>query len=309
MEAAFQLDGLRASHPIEVPVSNALEIDQVFDAISYRKGCSVIRMLSGHIGVETFLKGVSNYLKQHAYGNATTNDLWSAISEASGQDVKAFMEPWIRKIGYPVLTVAEEPGQIGVRQSRFLASGDVKSDEDQTQWWLPLGLETGPKAAKSHMKALTTKEETIREIDDSYYKLNKDHAGFYRTNYPPERLAKLGSARTTLSTEDRIGLISDSSALAVSGDGTTAGLLAFVESFQEEKDYFVWSQILGSINSLRQIFSHNDKITDALKKFTLKLITPITEEIGWEFAPNESYLTSQLRALLISSAGGAGHKP
>lgn len=38
MHAAFKLDSMRASHPIEVPVKNAIDVDQIFDAISYRKG-------------------------------------------------------------------------------------------------------------------------------------------------------------------------------------------------------------------------------------------------------------------------------
>lgn len=68
VQQAFQLDSLRASHPIEVPVRNALEVDQIFDHISYLKGSSVIRMLSGYLGRETFLRGVADYLKTHAYG-------------------------------------------------------------------------------------------------------------------------------------------------------------------------------------------------------------------------------------------------
>ena len=38
MHAAFKLDSMRASHPIEVPVKSAVDVDQIFDAISYRKG-------------------------------------------------------------------------------------------------------------------------------------------------------------------------------------------------------------------------------------------------------------------------------
>jgi aminopeptidase N len=79
MQTAFTLDSLRSSHPIEVPVRDGLDVDQVFDAISYLKGSSTIRMLATHLGQETFLKGVSNYLKAHAYGNATTNDLVSDL--------------------------------------------------------------------------------------------------------------------------------------------------------------------------------------------------------------------------------------
>lgn len=70
MQQAFQLDSLRASHPIEVPVRNALEVDQIFDHISYLKGSSVIRMLSDHLGQETFLRGVADYLMKHAYGKS-----------------------------------------------------------------------------------------------------------------------------------------------------------------------------------------------------------------------------------------------
>lgn len=182
MQLAFTLDSLRSSHPIEVPVKDALDVDQIFDAISYEKGSSVIRMLADHLGQENFLKGVSNYLKAHAYSNARTNDLWAALSEASGQDVQALMDPWIKKIGFPVLTVAEEPGQIDIVQSRYLSTGDAKPEDDTTTWWMPLGLEgkTGPDGVVA--VALTKKQDVVRDIDDSFYKLNKDNSAFFRTN-------------------------------------------------------------------------------------------------------------------------------
>lgn len=147
-------------------------------------------------------------------------------------------DPWIRKIGFPVLTVAEEPGQIGVRQSRFLSTGDLKSEEDDTLWWIPLGLKTDPKDTEgAASKALTTKEETLRNIDERFYKLNADQVGFYRTNYPPARLVKLGAEREKLSVEDRIGLIGDASALSIAGESTTAGLLALCAEFKDESNY------------------------------------------------------------------------
>lgn len=147
-------------------------------------------------------------------------------------------DPWIRKIGFPVLTVAEEPGQIGVRQSRFLSTGDLKPEEDNTLWWIPLGLKTDPKGTESAAsKALTAKEETLRNIDEGFYKFNADQIGFYRTNYPPQRLVKLGAEREKLSVEDRIGLVGDASALAVAGEGTTPGLLALCAEFKDESNY------------------------------------------------------------------------
>ncbi|KAI9872479.1 MAG: hypothetical protein M1823_008158, partial [Watsoniomyces obsoletus] len=154
-------------------------------------------MLSAHLGEKVFLQGVADYLKAHQYSNATTNDLWSALSKASGQDVNSFMDFWVRKIGFPVVTVSEESGQIGLRQQRFLLSGDVKSEEDQTTWWIPLGLHTGSSVSATSVHettALTKKEDTIRNVDNGFYQINKNLTGFYRTNYPAERLKKLGEA-------------------------------------------------------------------------------------------------------------------
>ncbi|KGO36645.1 Peptidase M1, alanine aminopeptidase/leukotriene A4 hydrolase [Penicillium expansum] len=309
VQQAFHLDSLRASHPIEVPVRNALEVDQIFDHISYLKGSSVIRMLSVHLGRETFLRGVADYLKSHAYGNATTNDLWTALSKASGQDVHSFMDPWIRKIGFPVVTVTEEPGQVTVSQNRFLSTGDAKPEEDETKWWIPLGIKSGPELATVDTRALTLKTDTVGGIGkDSFYKINKDLSGFYRTNYPPTHLAKLGQSLDLLSTEDKIGLLGDAAALAVSGEGTTPALLTLLEGFKEEQNYLVWSQVSASLANIRSVFSQNEKVAEGLKQFTLKLASPAAERIGWEFKPDEDYLIVQLRKLLIAMACNAGHE-
>ncbi|KAL7777303.1 hypothetical protein CFE70_007726 [Pyrenophora teres f. teres 0-1] len=311
VQQAFALDALRTSHPIEVPVYDGLEVDQIFDHISYLKGSSVIRMLSAHLGEKVFLQGVADYLKANQYSNATTNDLWSALSKASGQDVNSFMDLWVRKIGFPVVTVAEEPGQIGLRQQRFLLAGNVKPEEDETTWWIPLGLHTGDSASAASLHkttALTQKEDTIRDVSEGFYQLNKNLTGFYRTNYPPDRLKKLGESRDQLTVEDKIGLVGDAYANAVAGYGSTPGLLALAERFQDESDYLVWSQILTNIGNVRSVFSGSQDISEGLRKYHLKLITPAVEKVGWEFKDGESYLVGQLRASLILSAGIVGHQ-
>lgn len=70
----------------------------------------------------------------------------------------------------------------------------------------------------------------------------------------------------------------------------------------------MWSQIIDTVRNVRSVFSANEVVSAGLKKFTLNLVKGATEKIGWEFAPNEDYLTGQLRALLISTAGAAGHQ-
>ena len=86
-------------------------------------------------------------------------------------------------------------------------------------------------------EALTVREDAIRSVNEKFYKLNADQMGFYRTNYPPERLAKLGGSKDLLTIEDKIGLVGDAAELAIAGYATTASLLAFLENFRDEKDH------------------------------------------------------------------------
>ncbi|KAL9104446.1 MAG: hypothetical protein Q9163_000598 [Psora crenata] len=292
VQTAQNLDALRASHAVEVAVKDALEVEQIFDAISYLKGSSVIRMLVAHLGLNDFFKGIAAYLNKHAYGNAKTTDLWAALSEASNKDVKTFMDPWIRKVGFPVVTVAEEPGQIGIKQSRFLSSGDVNFYEDETLWWIPLGIRRDPNGPAVVGPALTSRETTIRGIDEAFYKINSNQVGFYRTNYPPARLVRLGAEKDKLSVEDRIGLVADAAAMALAGYAMPS----------------VWSQILASLANIRSIFAANEAVSEGLKRFTLHLVSPATEKIGWQYPKDENFLTGQLRSLLITAAGGVAHQ-
>lgn len=121
----------------------------------------------------------------------------------------------------------------------------MKSEEDDTLWWLPLGLKTGSKATEAATKAFTIKEDTLRDVDETFYKFNSDQVGFYRTNYPPARLELLGKERHKLSVEDKIGLVADAAALAAAGQGTTAGLLVLVEKFEDEKNKAYVSRVIS----------------------------------------------------------------
>ncbi|KAK6070952.1 peptidase family M1 [Seiridium cupressi] len=306
-DLAFTLDSLRSSHPVHVPVKDALDVNQIFDHISYLKGCSVLRMLVTHLGVEDFLKGVSIYLSKHTYGNAKTEALWDGLREATGADIDSLMGNWIKKIGFPMLTVAEEPGQITIRQSRFLSTGDVNAEEDETVWWIPLGLQGKVGTNEVQSVALTAREDTIRDIDDDFYKLNHNGTGFYRTNYPPARLAKLGSQLDKLSVDDKASIIGSAAALANAGYATTPALLSFLEAFKDEESQVVWSTALDSISYVLAIFGDDEAIKTGLENFTLKLINDAVEKVGWEPSQDEGFLSGLLRKRLLISAVANNH--
>ena len=82
--SAQRLDSLRSSHPIIVPIKHAEEVEQVFDAISYSKGSTVVNMIYNTLGRDNFQKGLQIYFRRHAYGNTETTDLWNCWTEVRG---------------------------------------------------------------------------------------------------------------------------------------------------------------------------------------------------------------------------------
>ncbi|KAJ0414679.1 peptidase family M1-domain-containing protein [Aspergillus carlsbadensis] len=311
LQSALSLDSLRSSHPIEVPVKRADEINQIFDAISYSKGSSVLRMISKYLGEETFLQGVRDYIRKHAYGNTQTGDLWFALANASGKPVEEVMDIWTKNVGFPVVTVTENPStsSIKVKQNRFLRTGDVRPEEDTTIFPVMLGLRT--KQGIDEDTLLSDREGEFKVPDLDFFKLNADHSAIYRTSYTPERLAKLGEAAKAglLTVEDRAGMIADAGALAASGYQSTSGLLSLLTGFDNESEFVVWNEILTRVGALRAAWIFEDAQTrDALEAFQRSLVSEKAHTLGWEFKSDDGHILQQFKALLFSAAGMAGDK-
>ncbi|KAI0461984.1 hypothetical protein LJB42_004589 [Komagataella kurtzmanii] len=310
-ESAKSLDSLRNSHPIEVAINSAKDIDQVFDAISYLKGASVIRMLSQSVGIDVFLKGVSIYLKKHKFGNAKTVDLWSGISEASGIDISKLMDNWIKKQGYPYLKVESAGDNLTITQTRFLAAGDVTPEDDKTIWWVPLNISVGSGTSVAENYALTEKSAVIPRPDSPFFKLNKDSVGVYRVFYSADLLKKISKNLDHFSAEDKVGLLADVNAAAIAGFLPTSKLLEFLLHFKSETDYVVWSEIIKSVEHLNSVWSEtsDQRLSDSLTKFCRELFASQSERLGFEPKGNESYFDGQLRPLILLAAGTSGLEP
>ena len=309
LAGALSLDSLRSSHPIEVPVKRADEINQIFDAISYSKGSCVLRMISKYLGEETFLKGIQMYLKKHAYGNTQTTDLWDSLSQASGEDVAKIMEIWTKNVGYPVVTVSEDSSakKIHVKQNRFLRTADVKPEEDKVTY--PVFLALRQRDGVDESKTLFDREGTLDLPSDDFYKLNADHSSTYRTFYPSSRLQKLGAAAQEgkLSVEDRAGMIADAGALSASGYQPTSGTLTLLKSFSKEPEFVVWDQLITWISTLRNTFVFEDESTRlAIKAFVRDLAAHKAHTLGWDFKDSDDSITQQFKTLMFGAVGTAG---
>ena len=96
---AISADNAVSTHPIEVPVVSTNDFFNVFDAITYDKGASVLNQLSHYLGREDFRLGVSNYLKEHSWENTELDDFMNSLSEQSGIDLDPWAQDWMYQAG------------------------------------------------------------------------------------------------------------------------------------------------------------------------------------------------------------------
>lgn len=298
VEVALDLDSLRNSHPIEVKVNTAAEIDEIFDPISYLKGGSIIRMVANAVGVDVFLQGVSKYLKKYAFGNAKSDDLWDAISEVSGKNITNLVSPWIRAVGHPYIYVSKSTDgeHINIKQKRFLSSGDVTSDDDKIKWWIPnvAALDGGKK------------EATISS--DSFLKLNKDTYGFYQVIYDDALFQNILVHLDQLSPEDKIGLIADTSAGAQAGLLKTSQLLDLLYALKDSEDNVnVWTEAVKRLNTLKQLYFSDPTVLGQLKSFSRDLFKKRFAKLH-NSEQELSFQDAKLEALLFGETGAAGDK-
>lgn len=315
MFRAQGLDALRSSHPIQVPIRRAEEVEAVFDAISYSKGACVVRMCYELMGEEKFRDGLRVYMKRHQYGNTKTSDLWRAWQEASGMDIPALMASWTEQMGYPLLTVTNvnaSTGSFDVSQSWFLADGSGEK-ETSVSWNVPLFACTDASATSREQLEMmkrgvsgSVSRKTSKPFS-SWIKLNAGQPTMVRVLYPADMYPALIKAceNHELSTVDRAGLINDTYNLAKIGKIPPSTLLDMLRVAKVETEYAVWGALGGAIRGVNKALSSGDDValSSAFRQYASELIAPTLNRLGWKPRDKDGHLDVMLRALIINLAG------
>ena len=311
---ALSLDGLRNSHPIEQEVSNPAQIGELFDAISYSKGGSILRMLESFLGEETFRQGLNKYLTTHQYANAERTDLWNALADVSGQPVAEIMDSWVLQTGYPMLDVGIERsnGNINLHmmQRRFTYDAILEdSAADETLWKAPIGVYTaeGGDSATRLMdtKLLAWDVADSGAEDDAWTKLNPEQTGFYRVRYSSSDLQKLVEPirSKSLTPIDRLGIQNDAFALSRAGIIPATDFLTIAEAYREEDNAPVCADLSSNLGGLDNLLS-DEAYYGNFQAFSRSIFQQVAEIVGWDAKPDETNMDALLRSTVLNHVGG-----
>ena len=129
------IDRGAASMPIEPDGFN--DPNELVSDITYMKGPEFVRMIGTMIGKETFARGLGLYHARYRHGNASRADWIAAMEEVSGQSLAEMAGGWLRRPGYPTVSVTSsyDAGQ-GRVELRLHQSGYV----DGKPWVFPLRI-------------------------------------------------------------------------------------------------------------------------------------------------------------------------
>jgi tricorn protease interacting factor F2/3 len=252
---AMSMDSLRSTHAIEVDVKSPSEIEQIFDAITYGKGASILRMIEAYMGPDDFRKGIRSYLKRHKFSNATGEDLWNLLGVSSGNQVERIMNEWIAKPGHPIVTVMMDGERLVLRQERFL----LLSERENVIWPIPITMNVNGKPKKL---LLDKEEETLEVKALTSLQLNVDRTGFYRVYY--KELDDL-VWRAHLSASDRWGIVFDAAAFLQAGKISFPEYLSLIKRYYEEQEYLPARELSNQLAFLYSVTG--SRIAEASRDF------------------------------------------
>ncbi|XP_020555308.1 glutamyl aminopeptidase isoform X2 [Oryzias latipes] len=286
-------DALLSSHPIIVDVSTPAEITSVFDAISYSKGASVLRMLEDWMGRDAFRDGCRKYLKDFYFKNAKTADFWASLAEVSGLPIADVMDTWTKQMGYPVLHLSVSDTNSKLSQRRFLLDPNADASQPPSPfgytWTIPVKWHsTQSNKNVSVMFDKNSKELILMNYSpstDGLLKVNDDHMGFYRVNHDDHMWTDISQQLITDFSEfdaaDRASFIDDVFSLAradVVDYGNAFNLTLYL---QNEADYIVWSRVSSSIAYVRDMLSFDNDLYAKFQKLFREHVKTIAAKLGW----------------------------
>ncbi len=148
-------DQLPSTHAIAADLPDVESVHQNFDGITYAKGASVLRQLVAWVGQEGFLAGCRVYFDRHAWGNTELTDFLAALEQASGRDLSAWRDEWLRTTGVTTLAADWAAADDGT-----YARVTIDQEGEIPRWAGLPGVAGEPPAPRRHRLAIGVYDRT-----------------------------------------------------------------------------------------------------------------------------------------------------
>ncbi|EPV8312861.1 M1 family aminopeptidase, partial [Acinetobacter baumannii] len=305
---AMKSDSLVSVRRIRQPILSNADIQTAFDGITYQKGAAVLNMFENYLGEEKFKQGVRNYINKHQYGNATANDLISALAEQSGQGERftRAMKSFLDQPGVPLINTAlQQEGNkvfLNVKQSRYLPVGS-KGDA-RSLWGVPLCVRYEvPNAGSKVQCELVDQAEAKIELKgaslDSWYIPNADAAGYYQFSLPQKEFTRLTAATEKLSNTEQLAYAYAISAAFNHGDINLLAVVDAAKKFANSNSRQISTALFSQLSTIHRHVLKTEAEREHFRKVLANLYLPKLNQLGYVSKTGESAEDSLWRSELV----------
>jgi len=297
-DEAMRLDARASTHPIVQPVATVAQAEQAFDAITYKKGEAVIRMLETYAGETAWRDGVRAYIAEHAYGNATNADLWRAIDKTARNPVSPVALDFTKQPGVPLISVTSGPSGATLTQGRF---GTDAASKAPLSWRTPVRYAQPGTPITGERLIVRGKPQTVT----APVLVNHGQTGYYRVAYDEAALAQLAAGFGGVAPADQFGLLKDSYALGMAGEGAVADYLKLTAALPADADPVVWSEQVDTLGGIDGYYSPGAQ-RSAFRTWATGVLAPVLTRVGFDARKGETDNEAVLRENLLVTLGQLG---
>jgi aminopeptidase N len=305
-DGAMARDAMATTHPIVQHIETVEQASQAFDAITYSKGQAVIGMLEGYVGSDAWRDGVRLYMKQHAYGNTVSDDLWRAVETAAKKPVTTIAHDFTLQPGIPLIKV-DSAVCSGGKTMLKLSQGEFtrdRPDKKPLSWRVPVIAQTlGGAPART---VVSGGQAALEVAGCGPLVVNAGQSGYYRTLYAPAQFAALKDSFAKLQPIDQLGVLDDTWALGMVGKQPSSDFLDLVQATPVDADPQIWGGIAGNLTALDAYYQGDEARQAAFRKFAIARLSPVFNRVGWEEKAGEADPVKVLRDQLIATLGNLG---
>ena len=304
--AALQRDATDGVQSVHVMVNDPAEIDALFDsAIVYAKGSRMLVMVRALLGDKALREGLKNYFAAHKYGNATGDDLWKALGEASGLDIGAIMHSWLEQPGYPVVNAKVEDGKLVLTQKQFFI-GEGK--EVGRKWQIPLNSNYAavPKIMKDEKLVVGDYADLIAD-NGVPFRLNVGNNSDFIVKYDKTLLDDILNHIDELDAVDKLQLLQDFRLLAEGGHMSYADIVPLLPKFADSTSPIVNNALYRIMTTLRNFVTPDSKEEKDLKKLYNLLSEKQVKRLGLLPKAGESNDDNLTRPYVVAASLYAGN--
>ena len=296
--AAYHVDCLHSTRAIEYEVESPADAEGMYDVLTYEKGASVVRMLEQFVGEDKFRDGIRSYMKNHAFGNTVTSDLWNAIGSATDLPVDEIMKEWIYQGGFPLVDATVNDDELRLDQQVFrLLDRPGTPTED---WKIPLKVQVN--GVDDQVLMVPQARVQLTE-PDSHIVVDPHGHGFFRVRYDDALASRLGNDFMSLTAGQRHRVLDDQFDLVLAGLTSVSDYIGVARQVVDETSLPVWSTLSTGFATLHHVAANRDDQAK-ISHIWSEIATPQLRALGFDRGANETDpLVNEARASLFSSLG------